>query len=84
MTERTLERPVTGVRNDHDLRTTNASTRRGGDSTVGSRRRAATEAHLRAISTINALFDRIDDSRAPRRFTGGARRHGRHPIRGGA
>jgi hypothetical protein len=61
VTERTLGRPVTGVRNDHDLPTTNASTPRGGDRTVGSRRRAATEAHLRAITTINALFDRVDE-----------------------
>jgi len=49
------------VRNDHDLPTTNASTPRRDDNTVGSRRRAATEAHLQAITTINALFDRIDD-----------------------
>jgi hypothetical protein len=61
VTQRTLERPVTGVRNDHDLPTTNASTPRGDDNTVGSRRRGATEAHLRAISTINALFDRVDE-----------------------
>ena len=61
MTERTLERPVTGVRNDHDLPTTNASTPRRDDSTAGSRRRAATEAHLQAITTINALFDRVDE-----------------------
>ena len=34
MTERTPERPVTGVSNDHDLPTTTASTPRRDDSTV--------------------------------------------------
>ena len=61
MTERRLGRPVTDVRNDQDLPTTNASTPRRDDRTVGSKRRAATEAHLQAITTINALFDRIDE-----------------------
>ena len=64
-------RPTKGVRNDQDLPTTNASTPRGDDSTVGSRRRAATEAHLQAITTINDLFDRIDElTEARDRLTG--------------
>ena len=37
----------------------------------GARRRAATEAHLQAIATINAVFDRLEDlSEARGRLTG--------------
>jgi hypothetical protein len=45
--------------------------RAGAAATGGSRRRAATEAHLQAIATINALFDRLDElSEARHRLTG--------------
>jgi hypothetical protein len=45
--------------------------RAGEAATGGSRRRAATEAHLQAIATINALFDRLEElSEARHRLTG--------------
>jgi hypothetical protein len=49
------------VRNEHDLPIANTPSLRRADREVSSRRRAATEAHLQAINTINALFDCVDE-----------------------
>ena len=45
--------------------------RAGAAAVGGARRRAATEAHVQAIATINAVFDRLEDlSEARGRLTG--------------
>ncbi len=60
------------MRNESDLSPTKASTPHAGAAAIGGlRRRAATEQHLQAIATINALFDRLDQlSEARDRLTG--------------
>ena len=67
MTEDGLTVPIEGCEDRHEVDARGAShpARRRG--TVSSaRRHAATEAHLRAVATINEMFDRLDDLTAAR------------------